>query len=250
MGFNLDNYETVKERKKRFYNDYKDGRIIVSIVNPESILEHAFFVCHIYKNADDQKNFLPFSTGYAHEIREKEKKVNQYGKPYESVNYTCWSENSEESCIGRALDNAGYSGNNKCSREEIIKVEKNNLIQDESVTGYKKEKIKEEIKNTSNPIHIPQPPFKDSLFKEPISSEKKIEITNLINKIMEKEEKNSKEILKELSCFKNKKGDDIFIISVDDNKLTQKWAEGILNKANKKLEELMNKENIVNEIPF
>jgi hypothetical protein len=33
-------------------------------------------------------------------------------------------ENCEESAIGRALDNAGYASNSKCSQEEILKANK------------------------------------------------------------------------------------------------------------------------------
>lgn len=122
-GIDLANYETVKQRKKRFYADYPDGRIIVEIQN-EDVLDHALFMAEIYKNGQEQLNCVPFATGYAHEIRDKELKVSQYGKQYESVNFTSWVENCEESAIGRALDNAGYSGNNKCSKEEMQKVVK------------------------------------------------------------------------------------------------------------------------------
>jgi hypothetical protein len=117
----LNNYETVKERKKKFYADYPDGRIKVEMQNID-VLEHALVKATIYKTKEEQSQDLAFATGYAHEIRDKELKVSQYGKQYESVNYTSWVENCEESAIGRALDNAGYSGNNKCSREEMKKV--------------------------------------------------------------------------------------------------------------------------------
>ncbi len=121
----LNNYETVKMRKKKFYADYPDGRIIVEIQN-QDVLEHALFKATIYKTKEEQAEFKPFATGYAHEIRDKELKTSNTGKPYESVNYTSWVENCEESAIGRALDNAGYAGNDKCSREEMQKV-KNKL---------------------------------------------------------------------------------------------------------------------------
>ena len=122
-NFNLENYEPVKARKKRFYADYPDGRIIVEIQNSD-VLEHALIKTSIYKTGDDQGKGLAFSTGYAHEIRDRELKKSQYGKEYESVNYSSWVENCEESSIGRALDNAGYSSNGKCSREEMQKVER------------------------------------------------------------------------------------------------------------------------------
>jgi CBS-domain-containing membrane protein len=48
---------------------------------------------------------------------------NQYGKEYESVNYTSWLENAETSAIGRALANFNYAGSKRPSREEMQKVE-------------------------------------------------------------------------------------------------------------------------------
>lgn len=107
----LDNYETVKERKKRFYTDHKDGRIVVSHV--EITDKAATMKCTVYKNKDDQKNGLCVSTGYAQEFKGQGGFANKFA----------WLENCEESAVGRALDNAGYSGNNKCSQEEMKKVE-------------------------------------------------------------------------------------------------------------------------------
>jgi len=116
----LSNYETVKERKKRFYTDHEDGRIIVEIQNTD-VLDYALFKVSIYKNQEEQEKGLAWSTGYALEMRDKEKSISKAGKEYETVNYTSWTENCEESAVGRALDNAGYSGNGKCSREEMEK---------------------------------------------------------------------------------------------------------------------------------
>lgn len=119
-NFNLDNYETVKERKKRFYSDYKDGRIIVEMVN-DDLMEKAVFMATIYLTGKDQEKGLARSTGYALEVRDKELKISNYGKEYESVNYSSWTENCEESAVGRALDNAGYASSP--SREEMAKAE-------------------------------------------------------------------------------------------------------------------------------
>lgn len=128
MKVDLDKYETVKERKKRFYKDYPNGSIIVEILNKD-ILEHALFKSTIYRNPEEQEKNIIFAVGYAHEIRDKELKVSKYGEKYKSVNFTSWIENCEESSIGRALDNAGYSGNDKCSREEMGKVVNSKLNQ-------------------------------------------------------------------------------------------------------------------------
>lgn len=123
MGFDLTNYETVKQRKKRFYVDFPDGRILVKNIS-DKIQDYAMIEATIFKNVKEQEKNLPFSTGFALEIRDKEKSISSYGKEYESVNYTSWVENCEESAIGRALDNAGYAGNDKCSREEMEKVDR------------------------------------------------------------------------------------------------------------------------------
>jgi len=123
--FDLSSYETVKERKSRFYIDHPDGRIVVDPIEVNE--DRAFFRASIFLSSDDQQNNRPKSTGHAHEIRDKELKTNKYGKEYESVNYTSWVENCEESAIGRALDNAGYSGNGKPSREEMKAVTKNSI---------------------------------------------------------------------------------------------------------------------------
>lgn len=123
MQVDLSKYETVKERKKRFKADFPDGRIVVENKSVD-IMEHALIYATLYKNADEQREGLALSTGYAMEVRDKEKKVSNSGKEYESVNFSSWVENCEESAIGRALDNAGYAGNDKCSREEMEKAQR------------------------------------------------------------------------------------------------------------------------------
>lgn len=119
--FDPEKYETVKARKKRFYGDYPDGRIVVEQVG-DSPLTHALFKCYIYLNPFDQELGLPRATGYALEVRDTELSVSQKGTNYESVNYTSWVENCEESSVGRALDNAGYASFMSCSREEMMRV--------------------------------------------------------------------------------------------------------------------------------
>lgn len=124
----LEDYENVKSRKLRFKKDFPDGRILPKLVNPETVSDHAIFVTTIYKNREEYLEDVPMATGYAHEIRDKEKKINRYGKEYESVNFTSWVENCEESSIGRALDNAGYASNKKCSRDEIEKADRMSVV--------------------------------------------------------------------------------------------------------------------------
>jgi len=124
MKFDPTNYETVKSRKQRFYNDHPDGRIIVELLNSDTVEESALFKATVYKNGEDIEKILPFATGYAFEIRETDLSISKDGRKYESVNFTSWTENAEESAIGRALDNAGYASNGKCSREEMQKADR------------------------------------------------------------------------------------------------------------------------------
>jgi hypothetical protein len=84
-------------------------------------MEYAFFKVAIYRDHETDK---PVSTGFALELRDKEMSVTRNGDKYASVNYSSWTENCEESAVGRALDNAGYSGNLKCSREEMEKADR------------------------------------------------------------------------------------------------------------------------------
>lgn len=127
MKFNLNEYKTVKERKLEFYQNWEDGRIVVKNITPDSQhLEYALFEARIYKTAEDQEKDLPLGTGYALEVRDKEISVSNSGKEYESVNYSSWTENCEESAVGRALDNAGYASDKKPSREEMSKAKRMN----------------------------------------------------------------------------------------------------------------------------
>lgn len=149
--FDLDNYETVKQRKERFYQDHVDGRIVVELINQDH-LEYACFKACVYLNQVDQEKNCPRGVGYALEIRDKELSVSRYGEQYESVNFTSWTENCEESAVGRALDNAGYSGNKKASREEMDKAQRmSNTISKQKEPVYATDKqigaINRAIKN-------------------------------------------------------------------------------------------------------
>lgn len=112
MAKELENYETVKTRKKQFYVDYPDGRIIAELIKGDE--KEAQFKATVFKNIDDQRQGLAFSTGYAQEF----KGTGGF------ANNTSWLENCEESAIGRALDNAGYN-NLRCSKEEMEGAKRN-----------------------------------------------------------------------------------------------------------------------------
>jgi len=108
--FDLSNYETVKSRKAKFYKDYPDGRVLTEIhtlTDTQTVIKAT-----IYKSLDDQKANAPFATGHAQEFQGQGGMANRYA----------WTENCEESAVGRALDNAGYASS--ASREEMQKVDR------------------------------------------------------------------------------------------------------------------------------
>jgi len=141
MGYtyNENEYDNVKVRKKLFYKDHPDGRIIVEPLS-DHILEYAYFKASIYINIEDFKINAPKATGFALELRNMELSISSSGKKYASVNYTSWTENTEESAIGRALDNMGYAGNDKCSRQEMEKADRMSKIEpSQPVNKYSEE---------------------------------------------------------------------------------------------------------------
>lgn len=108
--FNLNDYETVEERIKRFYKDNKTGRIITENITTLQDRQVSTWVvkASVYLNDETDK---PKATGLAFE-------VDGQGM----ANKTSALENAETSAIGRALANAGYSGNKRTSRQEMEKV--------------------------------------------------------------------------------------------------------------------------------
>lgn len=115
MKFNLEDYETVEERIKRFYDEHPDARIKTEEVTSESDRANGLWVMKatLYLNIGDQAADLPKATGYAFE-------VDGQGM----ANKTSALENCETSAIGRALANANFSGNKRASREEMAKVKR------------------------------------------------------------------------------------------------------------------------------
>lgn len=111
--FNLEDYETVEVRIRRFYENHPDGRIITENVTTPADRTNGMWIvkAYIYLSTGDQANDLPKSTGYAFE-------VDGQGM----ANKTSALENCETSAIGRALANMDMSGNKRTSREEMEKV--------------------------------------------------------------------------------------------------------------------------------
>lgn len=111
--FNLEDYETVEERIKRFYTDNPDGRIVAYELTSEEDRARKMWVvrAQVFTNHEDQHAACPKASGMAFEI-----------EGTAGANQTSSLENAETSAIGRALANAGYSGNKRASREEMAKV--------------------------------------------------------------------------------------------------------------------------------
>jgi hypothetical protein len=113
--FNLQEYETVAERIARFYKDNIDGRIITRNITTSNDRAISTWVvqAYIYLNREDQDKNLAKATGLAFEI-----------DGAGLAQKTSALEVCETSAIGRALANAGYSGDRRATREEMQKVAK------------------------------------------------------------------------------------------------------------------------------
>jgi len=111
--FNLNDYETVEERLRRFFTDNPDARVITHNETTDADRAASRWVvrAEIFLTAEEQSDGLAKATGMAFE-------VDGSGM----ANKTAALENCETSAIGRALANAGYSGNKRASREEMEKV--------------------------------------------------------------------------------------------------------------------------------
>lgn len=116
--FDLESYDTVESRIKKFYTDHPYGAILTELLSDPNNTDVAVVKATIIVSGD------VVATGHAMEVRDKELSTSSYGKEYESVNYTAWLENAETSAIGRGLANYNYSGAKRPSREEMEKVER------------------------------------------------------------------------------------------------------------------------------
>lgn len=113
--FNLADYETVEERLKRLFQDWPDARVLTENETiPEYRTEKIWVVrALIFLNGEDLERNCPKASGLAYEVDSAS------GPTASSALEVC-----ETSAIGRALANAGYSGNKRASREEMEKVQR------------------------------------------------------------------------------------------------------------------------------
>jgi hypothetical protein len=113
--FNLEDYETVEERIKRFYAAHPDGRIVTHNLTEMHDRSVSTWIvrAEIYESYEQQVERCPKASGLAFEV-----------DGGAGANQTSALENAETSAIGRALANAGFSGNKRASREEMKKVDR------------------------------------------------------------------------------------------------------------------------------
>jgi hypothetical protein len=111
--FNLDDYELVEDRLKKYWKENPEGRIETNVVH---ITDDGSCVTIKAEIMDNDGRLV--STGIAQETK---------GDGF--ANTTSWMENCETSAIGRALANWKYQGSKKArpSREEMAKVERNSV---------------------------------------------------------------------------------------------------------------------------
>ena len=109
MRFNVEDYETVATRIKRFKADHPDSRIITHALSDPNLKDWVVIRTEVYLTSDAA---APAASGIAQE------------HPGGGANQTSWWENCETSSIGRALANCGYGGDLRASREEMQKTER------------------------------------------------------------------------------------------------------------------------------
>lgn len=122
-AFNPADYETVAERIKRFYGDNPSGRIVTKNLTTKQdrlastwVVKASIYIPNPLFELDRvYEQFVLKATGLAFE-------VDGQGM----ANKTSALENAETSAIGRALANAGYSGDKRASREEMEKTQRAN----------------------------------------------------------------------------------------------------------------------------
>tara|TARA_R100001443_G_C3358360_1_gene178480 strand:- start:149 stop:1048 length:900 start_codon:yes stop_codon:yes gene_type:complete len=116
--FNLDNYETVEDRLKKYWDENPYGKIETEVVHitddGSCVTIKASVYIHAMTDVGDHTLILK-TTGIAQETK------GQGG----FANADAWMENCETSAIGRALANWKYQGSTKPrpSKEEMSKVQ-------------------------------------------------------------------------------------------------------------------------------
>ena len=139
--FNLDEYELVEDRLKKFWKDYPNGRVNTEVVSSSADGTMVIVKAEMFM---DFKDIKPVSTGLAQET----KGVGGF------ANKEAWLENCESSAIGRALANWKYQGSKKPrpTQQEMKKVqpvEKTGRVKDLAIDKAAEEMSKEIVDNPS-----------------------------------------------------------------------------------------------------
>ncbi len=129
MGFNIDNYELVEDRLKKFWADYPNGRVNTDVVGKNDEGTMVIVKAELFTDIDSK---IPVSSGLAQET----KGVGGF------ANNEAWLENCESSAIGRALANWKYQGSKKPrpTQEEMKKVQqpkKKQVVQESGTSPSK-----------------------------------------------------------------------------------------------------------------
>ena len=139
MQFNPNDYATVDERHRAARKDNPTMVVETIMLNsidcPASEPIRWIFHCKLYRSPEDRKNGLLWSTGTACEIDMQGGVANNVA--------AC--ENTETSALGRALANAGYSGNKRASREEMEKVQRREAVQQKLIESIGKCETRDDL---------------------------------------------------------------------------------------------------------
>ena len=127
--FNIDNYELVEDRLKKFWKDNPNARINTDVVGNSDDGTMVIVKAELFINKEDT---LPIATGLAQET----KGIGGF------ANNEAWLENCESSAIGRALANWKYQGSKKPrpTQEEMKKVIANDDVGTEKAPDPPKKK--------------------------------------------------------------------------------------------------------------
>ena len=127
--FNIDNYELVEDRLKKFWKDNPNARINTDVVGNSDDGTMVIVKAELFLNKEDT---LPIATGLAQET----KGLGGF------ANNEAWLENCESSAIGRALANWKYQGSKKPrpTQEEMKKVIANDDVGTEKAPEQPKKK--------------------------------------------------------------------------------------------------------------
>lgn len=113
MGFDLDNYETVEERLRRWWDAYPNSQIVTTMLHYDA--KTVVFRCEGIVDG------VVIATGHAEEVLGSN-----------PVNKTSFLENCETSSTGRMIGQSplGHKPGAKPSRQEMAKVERRAAVDD------------------------------------------------------------------------------------------------------------------------